>query len=78
MSNITKHDSKQEGEHDNGEHSWVDLSVPRYSVGVDDFLEGCGEVVGSEVSGRVCMFGSLLFCDLASDDVWFSSHELLQ
>lgn len=56
MTNITKHDGKQERERDNGEQTRVDLAVTRNTIGIDDVLEALGEFVGAVVSGG-CFLG---------------------
>ena len=52
MSRVTKHDGEQEGESNDSIDRGVHLPVWRYSVCVDERLEGAGELVGSEESGR--------------------------
>lgn len=50
---VSEHDSKEEGEGDDGPGGWVDFSVVGDSVGVDDVLESLGELVQLEVRRRV-------------------------
>jgi len=52
MAEITKHDGKEEGERDEGVRSGVDLLVAADTIGVDDDLEGVGELVGTEERRR--------------------------
>lgn len=49
MTKVTKHNTELEGEGDNGESSGVDLTVAGNTIGVDNLLEGLGELVGLEV-----------------------------
>ena len=51
MAQISKHYPKEEGEGDAGKDGWVYLLVVGHSVGVDNLLEGIGEVVDLEVGG---------------------------
>ena len=53
MTNITKHDSIQEGEGDYSEYCWIGLLVCRDSIGVDNFLEHFGELVDFKVTWRL-------------------------
>ena len=50
---VAEHDAEEEGEGDDDEGGRVDLAIPRDAVGVDDRLEGRGELVESEVRGRL-------------------------
>ena len=38
VSNISEHDSEEEGEGNDGEETGVDLSVSWGTIGIDDFL----------------------------------------
>jgi len=51
MSDISEHHTKQERKDGYSKKCWVDFLVARNTIGVDDFLEGCSEGVGLEVSG---------------------------
>lgn len=53
MSDITKHDSKEEREGDDSEETRVDLLVRTNTVRVDDGLESRRELVGAMEGGRV-------------------------
>eukprot|EP00983_Pelagomonas_calceolata_P123559 1161021-Pelagomonas_calceolata.AAC.7 len=55
MSKVSEHDSKQEGEGHDGEHSRVDFTIARHAIRIHDGLEAAGELVGLEVGGRVFM-----------------------
>jgi hypothetical protein len=48
---VTKHDSEEEGEGDNGEGGWVGLPVLGHTIRVHNLLEGVGDLVGLEVCG---------------------------
>lgn len=50
MSNITKHDTKQEWESYHCENSWVDFLVHGNTISVNDFLEDIRELVCLDVS----------------------------
>ena len=63
MTNITKHDSEQEGEDGNGKESRVDLLVSWNTVSVNDLLEGSSEVISFEVSWWFFEGGRLPHCD---------------
>jgi hypothetical protein len=52
VTDVSKHNTKQEGEGDNRENGWVDLLVAWDSVRVDNFLEGADEGVEREMSWR--------------------------
>ena len=52
VAGVPKHDGKQEGEGDDGEDGGVHLAVGGHAVGVDQRLEGGGELVGAEKSWR--------------------------
>lgn len=52
MHHVTEHDPKQEGEHDDGEETGVDLLVAGNTVGIHDLLERAREVIEVEVGGR--------------------------
>lgn len=45
MHDITKHDTEEEWERDNGWHSWVELFVVRSTISVYDLLEDINEVI---------------------------------
>jgi len=49
MSNITIHDTEEEGEGHDSEERRVGLAIAGNTVGVHKFLEGCGELVGFDV-----------------------------
>mmetsp|Transcript_3507 Transcript_3507/g.5329 ORF Transcript_3507/g.5329 Transcript_3507/m.5329 type:complete len:687 (-) Transcript_3507:294-2354(-) len=51
VANVTKHDTKEEGEGDDGKGRGVDLLVAGHTVRVDELLELLGELVGLVVSG---------------------------
>ena len=51
MNDITKHDTKLEGEGNNGEDSRVDFFVVGYAIGVHNFLESPGEFIGVKEGG---------------------------
>ena len=51
MPEVTKHDSKEEGEGDNGEGSGVCLPILGHTIRVHNLLEGVGHLVGLEVCG---------------------------
>jgi hypothetical protein len=46
MTNVTKHDSEEEGESDDCKESRIDFLVGSDTVRVDDSLESRGELVG--------------------------------
>lgn len=50
MSNITKHNTKQEREDRNGIQSWIYLLISRNTVSVDDLLERSSEGICLNVS----------------------------
>ena len=52
VTEITEHDSEEEGESDNDGDSGVDFLVGSSTVGVDNGLESLGELVGLEVGRR--------------------------
>ena len=63
MSNVTEHDSKEEGEGDYTDNRWVDLLVSGDSVSVSDLLGDCGVLSDSKGSWRLC---GLYFCERRS------------
>ena len=46
MPRVTEHDGEEEGEGDDGEDGGIHLPVAGHPVGVDERLEGVGELVG--------------------------------
>lgn len=60
MTNITKHDGKEERESNDGEQSGVDLLVGSDSVGVYDGLESVGELVGAVEGGGIFVRAQLV------------------
>ena len=52
MTHISKHDSEQEGERNASEKSRVGLFVHRLTIGVNNFLESPGKLIGFNVGGR--------------------------
>ena len=52
MTNVTKHNTKQEWEGNYGENSWVHLLVHWNTISIDDFLECVGEFIRFDVSWR--------------------------
>lgn len=46
MTCVTKHDTEEEGEGDDGVQSWIGLSICRYAIGIDQILETPSEFVG--------------------------------
>jgi hypothetical protein len=55
VTNITKHNTKQEGESDTSKDSRVHFFVGRNTIGVDNFLEGPCESIISEQARRFHM-----------------------
>ena len=53
MTDISKHDCKEERECRNSEEPWVDFSVSGYAVGVNNHLEGGCDIVELEISWRL-------------------------
>lgn len=52
MPKVAKHDSKQEGEGDNGEGCRVGFPVLGNTIGIHNLLEGVGDLVGLMIRGR--------------------------
>ena len=52
MTYITKHDTEQEWEGHNSEHSWVYFLVVRDTISVDNLLEHHCDFVNSKMCGR--------------------------
>jgi len=52
VTNITVHDTEEEGEENDGEETRVELTILGETVGVDNSLEGLGELVAVDVGGR--------------------------
>ena len=63
MTNITKHDSEQEGEDGNGKEGRINLLVSWNTVSVNNLLEGSSEVISFEVSWWFFESGRLPHCD---------------
>ena len=51
MADVTKHDSKEEGESDAREKRRVHLFILRHIKKIDDYLEAKSELIGNDVSG---------------------------
>ena len=62
MADITEHHTEEEGEGHDGEHTRVDLPVARHTVGIDDALEGLGELIRLEVGGRLLFTEEAVRC----------------
>ena len=62
MPKVTKHDSKQEREGNNGEGCRVCFSVLGNTIGVHNLLEGVSDLIGLMVCGR------RLVCDQGLED----------
>jgi hypothetical protein len=52
MANISKHNTKEEGESDACKHTWVDFFVGWHTIGVNNFLEYRSELVKPEQTRR--------------------------
>lgn len=52
MTHITEHDTKQEGERNNGEHGRVHLFVHWNTISVDNLLESKGKFIAFNVGRR--------------------------
>ena len=48
MPGITEHDGKEEGEGDDGENSWIGLTISGNSVSINQLLESWCKLVGPE------------------------------
>lgn len=53
VTDITEHDSEEEGEDWDGIESRVDFTITRHSVGINDFLEGGSEGINLEMCWRL-------------------------
>ena len=49
MANIAEHNTEQEREGNDGKHCWINFFVHRNTIGIYDFLEDIGEIVGFNV-----------------------------
>lgn len=58
MAYVTEHHTEQEGESHDRKDCGVDFLVHRYAICVDDLLEGVGEFISLNVSGR--LYGMVL------------------
>ena len=52
VAGVPEHDGEEEGEGDDGIDGRVGLPVGGHPVGIDESLEGAGELVGAEEGGR--------------------------
>lgn len=68
VADVSKHDTKEEGESDHVEGCGVHFFVGRRAVGDDDLVERVNELVNFEVSGRcqVMLFHSEYLSDLCA------------
>jgi len=55
MTNVSKHYTKQEREGNDGVRSWIDLSIPSHTIGIDNALESLSERIGFEIRGRLLL-----------------------
>jgi hypothetical protein len=52
MTNISKHNTEEEGESNAGKHTWVDFFVGWHTIGVHNFLEYGSELIKPEQTRR--------------------------
>jgi len=53
MTDITKHDSEEEGEGNDSKDTWVNFFVHWDTISVNDLLESGGEFIHLQISGRL-------------------------
>lgn len=61
MTDITKHDGKQEREGDDGEKTRVDFTITCNAISINNILESFSELVGTMIRWW-CLFGDQ-FCE---------------